>query len=105
MNVHCTMTSLSEDYINGVHLSQNTCLDMLGIPAGGANPTSSVSAEGAVILTHLDGFIEHIEKGIRVYIYSNLFFQSLETMSRYRDPQIQVIENVCDLQNLSPNIY
>ena len=26
-------------------------------------------------------------------------------MSRYRDPQLQVTENLCDLRNLSPNIY
>ena len=26
-------------------------------------------------------------------------------MSRYRDPQLQVTENLCDLQILSPNIY
>ena len=35
----------------------------------------------------------------------NLHFQSLEFVSRYRDPQLQVIENLCDSQNLSPNIY
>ena len=26
-------------------------------------------------------------------------------MSRYRDPQLQVTENVCYLGNLGPNIY
>ena len=26
-------------------------------------------------------------------------------MSRYRDPQLQVTEHLCDLRNLSPNIY
>ena len=26
-------------------------------------------------------------------------------MSRYRDPQLQVTESLCYLQNLSPNIY
>ena len=30
--------------------------------------------------------------------------QSLEVVSRYRDPQPQVTENVCYLRNLSPNI-
>ena len=34
---------------------------------------------------------------------SNLNFQSLEGVSRYRDPQLQVIENLCDLRNSSPN--
>ena len=32
-------------------------------------------------------------------------FQSLEVLSRYRDTQLQVTENLCDLRNLSPNIY
>ena len=35
----------------------------------------------------------------------NLNFQSLEAVSRYRDPQFQVTENLCGLLNLSPNIY
>ena len=35
----------------------------------------------------------------------NFNFQSLEVVSRYRDTQLQVIENLCDLWNLSPNIY
>ena len=35
----------------------------------------------------------------------NLNSQSLEVVSRYRDTQLQVTENVCDLSNLSPNIY
>ena len=35
----------------------------------------------------------------------NLNFQSLEVVSRYRDPQLQVTENLCDLRNLGPNIY
>ena len=26
-------------------------------------------------------------------------------MSRYRDPQLKVTENVCGLRNLGPNIY
>ena len=26
-------------------------------------------------------------------------------MSRYRDPQLQVTENLCDLRNLIPDIY
>ena len=34
-----------------------------------------------------------------------LNFQSLEVVSRYRDPQLQVTENLCFLWNLSPNIY
>ena len=34
----------------------------------------------------------------------NLYFQSLEVVSRYRDTQLQVAENVCDLCNLSPDI-
>ena len=36
-------------------------------------------------------------------IYYN--FQSLEVVSRYRDPQPQVIENYSYLFNLTPNIY
>ena len=35
----------------------------------------------------------------------NLNFQSLEVVFRYRDTQLQVTENVCDLWNLSPSIY
>ena len=35
----------------------------------------------------------------------NLNFQSLEVVSRYRDQQLQVAENVCDLQKLGLNIY
>ena len=35
----------------------------------------------------------------------NLHFQSLEGVSRYRDTQLQVTENLSDFQNLSPNIY
>ena len=35
----------------------------------------------------------------------NLNFQSLAVVSRYRDPQLQVTENLCYLWNLSPNIY
>ena len=35
----------------------------------------------------------------------NLNFQSPEFVSRYRDPQIQEIENLCDLWNLSPITY
>ena len=30
--------------------------------------------------------------------------QSLEVVSRYRDPQLQVTENLCYLRSLSPNI-
>ena len=35
----------------------------------------------------------------------NLNFQSLEVVSRYRDPQLQVTENYCDLGNLGLKIY
>ena len=35
----------------------------------------------------------------------NLNFQSLVVVSRYRDTQLQVTENVCDLWNSSPNIF
>ena len=35
----------------------------------------------------------------------NLNFHSLEVVSRYRDPQVQVTENLCYLWNLSPNKY
>ena len=28
-----------------------------------------------------------------------------KVVSRYRDTQLQVAENLCDLQNLGPNIY
>ena len=35
----------------------------------------------------------------------NLNFQPLEVVSRYRDPQLQVTENLCDLRNLGANIY
>ena len=35
----------------------------------------------------------------------NLNFQSLEVVSRYRDPQLRVTENLCDLRNVSPNIF
>ena len=35
----------------------------------------------------------------------NLHFQPLEVVSRYRDPQLQVTENVCYLWNLTLNIY
>ena len=35
----------------------------------------------------------------------NLNFQSLEVVFRYRDPQLQVTENLCYLRNLNPNIY
>ena len=35
----------------------------------------------------------------------NLHCQSLEIVSRNRDTQLQVNENVCYLWNLSPNIY
>ena len=35
----------------------------------------------------------------------NLNFQSLEVVSRYRDTQLQVTENLCYLWNLSLNIY
>ena len=37
------------------------------------------------------------------YIYLN--FQPLEVVSRYRDPQPQVIENYSYLFNFRPNIY
>ena len=33
----------------------------------------------------------------------NLNFQSLEVVSRYRDPQLRVTENLCYLWNLGPN--
>ena len=35
----------------------------------------------------------------------NFNFQSLVVVSRYRDPQLQVTENLCDLRNLIPDIY
>ena len=35
----------------------------------------------------------------------NLNFQSLEVVSRYLDPQLQVTEKLCDLQNIGPNIF
>ena len=35
----------------------------------------------------------------------NLNFHPLKVVSRYRDPQLQVAENLCYLRNLSPNIY
>ena len=35
----------------------------------------------------------------------NLNFQSPEVVSRYRDTQLHVTENLCYLRNLSPNIY
>ena len=35
----------------------------------------------------------------------NSNFHSFEVVSRYRDTQLQVTENVPDLQNLRPNIY
>ena len=35
----------------------------------------------------------------------NFNFQSLKVVSRKRDPQLQVTENMCDLWNLSPNTY
>ena len=34
----------------------------------------------------------------------NLNFQTLEVVSRYRDPQLQVTENLCYSRNFSPNI-
>ena len=34
-----------------------------------------------------------------------LIFQPLEVVSRYRDPQPQVVENYSYLFNLRPNIY
>ena len=34
-----------------------------------------------------------------------LYFQPLEVVSRYRDPQHQVVENWLYLFNLRPNIY
>ena len=41
----------------------------------------------------------------RALSYFNLIFQSLEVVSRYRDTQLQVTENVCDLWNVYPDIY
>ena len=38
-------------------------------------------------------------------IKQNLNCQSLEVVSRYRDPQLQVTENLCSLWNSRPNIY
>ena len=35
----------------------------------------------------------------------NFYFQPLEVVSRYRDPQLQVTGNLGYLRNLSPNIY
>ena len=35
----------------------------------------------------------------------NLNFQSLEVVSRYRDTQLLVTENLLLVKNLSPNIY
>ena len=34
----------------------------------------------------------------------NLSFQSLEAVSRFRETQLQVTKNLCDLKNLSLNI-
>ena len=36
-------------------------------------------------------------------IYLN--FQPLEVVSRYRDPQPQVVQNYSNLHNLRPNLY
>ena len=41
--------------------------------------------------------------GLKVKIF-NLNFHSLEVVSRYRDPQLQVSENLCYLENESPKI-
>ena len=35
---------------------------------------------------------------------NNLNFQPLEVVSRYRDPQLQVVEKCSGLFNFSPNI-
>ena len=35
----------------------------------------------------------------------NLNFHSPEVVSRYRDTQLQVSENLCDLRKLNRNIY
>ena len=35
----------------------------------------------------------------------NFNFQSLAVVPRYRDPQLQVTENLFDLRNLIPDIY
>ena len=42
---------------------------------------------------------------IRVQFVDDNHCLTLEVVSRYRNPQLQAIENLCDLQNLSPNIY
>ena len=40
-----------------------------------------------------------------IFTIFNLNFQSLEFVSRYRDLQLQVDGNLCDLRNLGHNIY
>ena len=51
----------------------------------------------------------YISRSIRVNPYPAkvicLNFQPLEVVSRYRDPQPQVVENYSYLFNLGPNIY
>ena len=42
---------------------------------------------------------------LTLFYFIYLYFQSLEVVSRYRDTQLQVTENLCYLRNLSPNIY
>ena len=44
-----------------------------------------------------------VNSGLKGLIYFN--FQPLEVVSRYRDPQLQVVENCSYLFNLRPKIY
>ena len=54
-----------------------------------------------------------IVRPVYVYVHVNPYstdlrnfnFQPREVVSRYRDPQLQVTENLCYLRNSSPNIY
>ena len=38
-------------------------------------------------------------------IFNPYNFQSLEVVSRYRDPQLQVTKYVCDWGNFTPTLY
>ena len=48
--------------------------------------------------------MKHIKNDCRNNKLHNLNFQSLEVVSRYRDPQLQVTENCSNLLNLEANI-
>ena len=54
--------------------------------------------------TNINDFKNNYVNPLSTQIF-NLNFQSLEVVSRYRDTQLQVTENLCDLWNLGPNIY